>query len=85
MLPKFNIICISGVKRDSTYSTEAVLKYFVLGAVSSGFFLFGCVLLHGFTGETSIHGINSVMSGDVGQILISISLLFKLSTAPFNM
>ena len=35
------------------YSTEASLKYFVLGAVSSGLFLFGCVLLYGLTGTTS--------------------------------
>ena len=79
------LFVLAVLKRDSTYSMEAGLKYLVLGAVSSGFFLFGCVLLYGFMGETSVQGINSVMSGDVGQILISISLLFKLSAALFHM
>ena len=73
------------LKRDTTYSTEAGLKYFVIGAVSSGLFLFGCALLYRFAGETSIQGINSVLSGDIGKILITVSLLFKLSAAPFHM
>ncbi len=80
-LQSLTLFVLAALKRDSAYSTEAGLKYFVLGAVSSGLFLFGCALLYGFTGETSIQGINSVMSGDVGQILISISLLFKLTGA----
>ena len=84
-LQSLTLFVLAALKRDSAYSTEAGLKYFVLGAVSSGLFLFGCALLYGFTGETSIQGINSVMSGDVGQILISISLLFKLAAAPFHM
>jgi len=53
--------------------------------VSSGLFLFGCALLYGLTGETSIQGINSAVGTDVGKILITISLLFKLSAAPFHM
>ena len=73
------------IKRDSAYSTEAGLKYFVLGALSSGLFLFGCVLLYGVTGEISIQGINSVLTADVGKVLITVSLLFKLSIAPFHM
>ena len=76
---------LAALKRDSIYSTEAGLKYFVLGAVSLGLFLFGCALLYGFVGETSIQGINSVLSGDIGKILIAVSSLFKLSAAPFHM
>ena len=53
--------------------------------MSSGLFLFGCALLYGLTGETSIQGINSAVGTDVGKILITISLLFKLSAAPFHM
>jgi len=56
-----------------------------LGALSSGLFLFGCVLLYGVTGEISIQGINSVLTADVGKVLITVSLLFKLSIAPFHM
>lgn len=81
-LQTLTLFILAALKRDSAYSTEAGLKYFVLGAVSSGLFLFGCALLYGLTGETSI---NSMLSGDVGKILITISLLFKLSAAPFHM
>lgn len=84
-LQTLSLFILVALKRDSTYSTEAGLKYFVLGAVSSGLFLFGCALLYGFAGETSIQGINSVLSGDIGKILITVSLLFKLSAAPFHM
>ena len=79
------LFILAALKKDSAYGTEAGLKYFVLGAVSSGLFLFGCALLYGLTGETSIQGINSVLTADVGKILITISLLFKLSAAPFHM
>lgn len=72
-------------KIHSAYSTEAGLKYFVLGAISSGLFLFGCTLLYGISGETSIQGINSVLLGDAGKICITASLLFKLSVVPFHM
>lgn len=72
-------------KKNSVYSIEAGLKYFVLGAVSSGLFLFGCALLYGVSGEMSIQGINLLLIGDMGKILITVSLLFKLSVAPFHM
>ena len=72
-------------KKNSVYSIEAGLKYFVLGAVSSGLFLFGCALLYGVSGEMSIQGINLLLIGDVGKIFITVSLLFKLSVAPFHM
>lgn len=84
-LQTLTLFILAALKRDSSYSTEAGLKYFVLGAVSSGIFLFGCALLYGLTGETSIQGINSILTADVGKVLITISLLFKLSAAPFHM
>ena len=79
------IILILVAKANSAYGTEAGLKYLVLGAVSSGLFLFGCALLYGVSGETSVQGIKSVLMGDVGMIFIMVSLLFKLSAAPFHM
>nr|YP_001633645.1 NADH dehydrogenase subunit 2 [Negombata magnifica]CAM06610.1 NADH dehydrogenase subunit 2 [Negombata magnifica] len=79
------LFILVAIKKNSAYSTEAGLKYFVLGAVSSGLFLFGCALLYGVSGETSIQGINSILIGDVGKILITVSLLFKLSVVPFHM
>lgn len=84
-LQTLTLFILAALKRDSSYSTEAGLKYFVLGALSSGLFLFGCALLYGLTGETSIQGINSILTADVGKVLITISLLFKLSAAPFHM
>lgn len=103
-LQTLTLFILTAIKRNSAYSVEAGLKYFVLGAVSSGLFLFGCALLYGLIGETSIQGINSTMwnknqleidlswsishsmlTADVGKILITISLLFKLSAAPFHM
>lgn len=84
-LQTLTLFILAAIKRDSAYSTEAGLKYFVLGAVSSGLFLFGCALLYGVSGEVSIQGINSVLTSDVGKILITVSLLFKLSAAPFHM
>ena len=84
-LQTLTLFILVALKRDSAYSTEASLKYFVLGAVSSGLFLFGCVLLYGLTGTTSVQEINSNLTADVGKILVTISLLFKLSVVPFHM
>ena len=84
-LQTLTLFILVAKKKNSVYSIEAGLKYFVLGAVSSGLFLFGCVLLYGVSGETGIQGINSLLIGDVGKIFITVSLLFKLSVAPFHM
>lgn len=84
-LQTLTLFILTAIKRDSAYSTEAGLKYFVLGAASSGLFLFGCALLYGVTGEISVQGINSVLTADAGKILITVSLLFKLSVTPFHM
>ena len=82
------VVCPRGPRPgNSAYSTEAGLKFFVLGALSSGLFLLGCVLLYGLTGEVSIQGTTPVLGGgvEIGRIFITISLLFKLSAAPFHM
>nr|YP_010323266.1 NADH dehydrogenase subunit 2 [Leptophyton benayahui]UKP88401.1 NADH dehydrogenase subunit 2 [Leptophyton benayahui] len=75
--------------KTSLLSSEAGLKYFVLGALSSGLFLFGCALVYNTTGELEFQFIQG--EGDVspllsgGLLLIAVSLLFKLSAAPFHM
>ena len=69
MLPKLTLFVLPALKRDSTYSMKAGLQYFVLSAVSLGFFLFGCVLLSVIMRETNIQVTNSVMSEDVSQSL----------------
>nr|YP_009093888.1 NADH dehydrogenase subunit 2 [Poecillastra laminaris]AIT59115.1 NADH dehydrogenase subunit 2 [Poecillastra laminaris] len=84
-LQTLTLFILVALKRDSAYSTEASLKFFVLGAVSSGLFLFGCVLLYGAIGSTSVQEINSNLTADIGKILVTISLLFKLSAVPFHM
>ena len=84
-LQTLTLFILVALKRDSAYSTEASLKFFVLGAVSSGLFLFGCVLLYAATGSTSVQEINSNLTADVGKILVTVSLLFKLSAVPFHM
>jgi NADH-quinone oxidoreductase subunit N len=50
---------LAAIKRDSQHSTEAALKYFLLGALSSGLLLFGMALVYTFTGETTFAGLSS--------------------------
>jgi NADH-quinone oxidoreductase subunit N len=73
-------------------SQEAALKYFLLGAFSSAFFLYGMALLYGYAGTLSITGIGAaVRSGSadntlalIGTSLVSVGLLFKVSAVPFH-
>ncbi len=72
-------------------STEAGLKYFVLGALSSGLLLYGASLVYGFTGTTQFAGIIEAASGNhsvgllFGLAFIAAGLAFKVSAAPFHM
>lgn len=91
---------MAGVKRDSEFSTEAGLKYFLLGAFSSGILLFGLALQYGFTGTTHFselsqificgsesvrEGISSLRGCELGMIFILVGFLFKLTAVPFHM
>lgn len=83
---------LAAFRRDSVFSAEAGLKYFVLGALSSGLLLYGCSLVYGFTGTTSFTGIASVLSGSghsiglvFGLVFILSGIAFKLSAVPFHM
>ena len=78
--------------RDSRRSTEAGLKYFVLGAISSGLLLYGASLIYGFTGATSFEAIAEAAARDeqnvglvVGLVFLICGLAFKVSAAPFHM
>ena len=82
---------LAGIKRDSQHSTEAALKYFLLGALSSGLLLFGMGLVYAFTGETSFDGLSQILWYSVndteviiGAIFMLIALLFKVAAAPFH-
>ena len=84
---------LAASQRDSEFSTEAGLKYFLLGAFSSGLFLLGCALLYGLTGCTSFEALALLCAGgyggDGGLVPLALGLLgvgfcFKLGAAPFH-
>jgi NADH-quinone oxidoreductase subunit N len=81
---------VAASNRDNAKSTEAGLKYFVLGALSSGMLLYGASLIYGFTGTVSFAGIAAVAkTGNIGLIFGIVFLLaglcFKVSAVPFHM
>src|ERR1700761_4525607 len=81
---------VASSHRDNAKSTEAGLKYFVLGALSSGMLLYGASLVYGFTGTVSFAGIAAAAkSGSVGIIFgivfVLAGLCFKVSAVPFHM
>ncbi len=83
---------LAAFNRDSRRSTEAGLKYFVLGALSSGLLLYGASLVYGFSGSTSFEDIARVAAAEkdnagliVGLVFLICGLAFKVSAAPFHM
>src|SRR6187397_1459066 len=81
---------IAASNRENVRSTEAGLKYFVLGALSSGMLLYGASLIYGFTGTVEFAGIAAaVKTGSVGIVFGLVFLLaglcFKVSAVPFHM
>jgi NADH-quinone oxidoreductase subunit N len=97
-LMSLSFYILAAYKRNSEFSGEAGLKYFILGAFSSGLLLFGSSMLYGFTGMTNFEDIAKLLlglgaTGDalsyngilIGILFISIALLFKVAAAPFHM
>src|SRR5438552_264976 len=81
---------LAAIERDSVRSTEAGLKYFVLGALSSGMLLYGASLIYGFTGTVSFAGIAKASTqADLGLVFGLVFLFagfcFKVSAVPFHM
>jgi NADH-quinone oxidoreductase subunit N len=82
---------IAAFHRDDIRSTEAGLKYFVLGALSSGMLLYGASLVYGFTGTISFPAIAATLTAGAqiglifGLVFISAGLAFKISAVPFHM
>ena len=79
-------------RRRRLLSQEAALKYFLLGAFSSGFFLYGVALVYGFAGTMDLAGINEAVKNDssnqtlllIGMGMLAVGLLFKVGAAPFQ-
>jgi NADH-quinone oxidoreductase subunit N len=88
-LLSLSLYILAAIKRNSEYSTEAGLKYFILGAVASGIYLFGSVIIYLITGSTEYISIENYLNYEttinIGAIFIIIALLFKLAAAPFHM
>ena len=84
---------LSGLNRSDPRSSEAAMKYFLLGAFSSGFFVYGAALLYGATGSTKFAAIAAALANnayDANLLYPAIALLivgfgFKVSLVPFHM
>ncbi len=83
---------MAAFNRDSLRASEAGLKYFVLGALSSGLLLYGITLVYGFTGSLNFYEIAAAIDPDNmsvgvigGMVFILCGLAFKISAAPFHM
>jgi NADH-quinone oxidoreductase subunit N len=89
-LMSLSLYVLAAVDRDNPRSTEAGLKYFVLGALSSGMLLYGASLIYGFTGTVSYGGIaKAAAEGGTGLtfglVFLLAGLCFKVSAVPFHM
>ncbi len=82
---------LAAFDRDNVRASEAGLKYFVLGALSSGMLLYGASLIYGFAGTVLFDGIATALQGHAqigvvfGLVFLSAGLAFKMSTVPFHM
>jgi NADH-quinone oxidoreductase subunit N len=90
-LQSLSLYVVASMRRDSARSSEAGLKYFVLGALSSGLLLYGASLVYGYAGTTQFAGILSTVQDGVplgllfGLVFMLAGLAFKVSAAPFHM
>jgi NADH-quinone oxidoreductase subunit N len=90
-LQSLSLYVVAALKRDDLKSTEAGLKYFVLGALSSGLLLYGASLVYGYAGTTLFSGIVGTMQAGVplgllfGLVFMLAGLAFKVSAVPFHM
>jgi len=88
-----SLYILAGIRKSNFASNEASLKYFLMGAFSTGFLLFGITLVYGATGSFDLAHINQYLIGNYkvvsplfypGLILIMIGLCFKIGAAPFH-
>ena len=91
-LQSLALYVVAAMNRDSAKSTEAGLKYFVLGALSSGMMLYGMSLVYGFTGHSGFPEIAAALTAETrslglvfGLVFVFAGLAFKISAVPFHM
>jgi len=91
-LQSLSLYVVAALRRDSEKSTEAGLKYFILGALASGFLLYGASLIYGYAGTTKFAGIIEVAAVSempigllIGLVFMLAGLAFKISAVPFHM
>ena len=92
-LQSLSLYVLAAIKKDSSKSSEAGLKFFILGALASGFYLFGVSFLFGLSGTTTYSELSILLDYDQNSspllalsiVMILSSLAFKLSAAPFHM
>lgn len=86
---------LAAYEKDNSNSSEAGLKYFVLGSFASGLLLFGISLIYGFTGNLDFNSLQNLLASNsssniaigviIGIVMVLIGLFFKVSAAPFHM
>ena len=92
-LQSLALYVVAAFRRDTIRSTEAGLKYFVLGSLASGMLLYGSSMIYGFAGTTSFDGLATVLSAEgspsigliIGIVFLVAGLAFKMSAVPFHM
>ncbi|SHN27197.1 NADH-quinone oxidoreductase subunit N [Rhizobacter sp. OV335] len=92
-LMSLSLYALTAMRRDHAQSTEAAMKYFVLGALASGFLLYGLSMMYGATGSLDIPQVfNAISTGQInptvlvfGVVFIVAGLAFKLGAVPFHM
>src|SRR5437879_8071703 len=88
-----SLYLLTGFSLRRLASAEGAMKYFLLGAFSSAFFLYGIALAYGATGTTSLSGIAGHLSGQIGPAALSLGAAgllatgfgFKVAAVPFHM
>src|SRR5690606_38696014 len=93
-LQSLALYVVTAIRRDSLRSSEAGLKYFVLGSLASGMLLYGLSMVYGFTGTTSFATLAEIFVAQegmpsigliVGLVFVAAGLAFKISAVPFHM
>lgn len=93
-LQGLSLYLLAALNKKSAHSSEAGMKYFILGSVASGILLFGVSLIYGFSGTTNFSTLSDLyanaennvpMAVLLGFILVVIAMFFKISAAPFHM